>query len=213
MPQPLTSAQKRVYDHIREWAKRHGNTPTQTELAKACGFSSTNGVRTHLRALEGKGWITLERGKARSIRVLSAPRPHRELHPPPNGTIPLLGAIPAGPLAEAIESADEELPISPVLFRGTNLFALRVTGDSMRDAGIHLNDIAIIDRQAEVADGTIAAVKIDGEATLKRVMRSGGNLVLRPANQAVKEMVIEPDSGLPVEIIGKLVGIVRTEIR
>lgn len=185
--------------------------PTQTELAHACGYRSTNAVRSHLRLLKKKRLLSSEPHKARSLRLASGDRPSR----PTVGrfpSIPLVGTIAAGPLTEAIEASDEMLSVSPSLFRGADLFALRVNGESMKDAGVCSGDIAVINRQHTVATNQIAAVMVDGEATLKRVIKSQSKVVLRAANPQFKDIVIDHDDGTTLRILGRLVGIIRREI-
>lgn len=205
-----TERQQQLLDRLQDWERLHSCPPTQAELADACGFRSTNAVRSHLRLLEKKGLIYREPGKARTVRLTARPRAPRKSK---SLGIPLLGTIAAGPLSEAIEQAGEVLEISAGLFRGSDLFALKVAGDSMCDAGIQSGDLAIINHQVDVADGTIAAVWSDGEATLKRVFRKGRTILLRPANASLRDILIKPGSASTVRILGRLVGIVRREIR
>lgn len=124
--------------------------------------------------------------------------------------IRLLGRIPAGGLAEAVQSAGDVLPISRTCFRGDDLFALTVKGESMRDAGILSGDIAVLNRQAEVREGEIAAVLLDEDATLKYFHRHKGAVVLRAANPVFSDIVIRADGGHTVRILGRFVGLVRT---
>lgn len=205
-----TERQQQLLDRIQEWERLHSCPPTQAELAEACGFRSTNAVRSHVRLLEKKGLIHREPGKARTMRLTVRPGAKRKSKP--HG-IPLLGTIAAGPLSEAIEQAGEFLEISAGLFRGSDLFALKVAGDSMREAGIQSGDLAIIDHQVDVADGTIAAIWSEEGATLKRVFRKGKIIVLRPANAELEDILIEPGAASTVRILGRLVGIVRREIK
>jgi repressor LexA len=97
------------------------------------------------------------------------------------------------------------------LFVGNELYALRVEGHSMRDAGILNGDIAIINRQEDVVDGQIAAVLLgDSDTTLKRFYREDGAIVLRAANPDFKDIIVTPQDGVSVTIAGRLVGVLRT---
>lgn len=209
-----TARQQLLLNHFKDWVRSHACAPTHSELAKVCGYRSTNAVRSHIRLLEKKGLILREPGKARTMRLAnsSANKHRRKSDPSPSG-IPLVGDIPAGPLAEALEHPSDTLAIAPGTFRGADLFALRVKGDSMRDAGILSGDLAILSRQDDVESGAIAAIVINGEATLKRLLRKDRTLVLRAANPACPDIVVEPSASQPVRIAGRLVGIVRTEVR
>jgi len=95
------------------------------------------------------------------------------------------------------------------MFPGSDLFALRVRGESMKDAGILPGDIAVMNRQNEVADGEIAAVLLNDEATLKHFYRLGGAVILRAANRAFPDIVIRNDERCSVKIPGKYVGLIR----
>lgn len=208
----VTESQRQIIDAIYSWDRDHGCPPSQTELAQICKMTSTNGVRYHLRRLSDQGLVTKERGKARTVQLtdqgLSEVSPSIRVRT----DIPLVGSIAAGLVQEAIENVEGFLPVDPVLFRGTDLFALRVKGDSMIDAGILSGDLAILSREKEVPGGSIAAVVIDGEATLKRLRRKGKSLILQAANPAFEDIVIRPDREDQVRIAGKLVGLIRTEV-
>jgi len=146
-----------------------------------------------------KGMIRLLPGKARGLKLTLR-----------TSGIPLLGIIAAGEPREAQQEVDEVLPISPDWFRGTDLFALRVKGESMKDAGILSGDIAIINRQADVIDGEIAAVLMEDDATLKFVYREGDKVRLRGANRAFPDIAILRDECQQPRILGKYVGLVRS---
>ncbi len=123
--------------------------------------------------------------------------------------IPLMGRIAAGRFQVALDERGETVPVSPDFFHGSDLFALRVRGDSMKDDGILPGDIAVLNRQSDVSDGEIAAVLLDDEATLKHVFRTGGAVVLRGANAAFSDMVIQSNSSDAIQILGKFVGLIR----
>ncbi|MBL9132006.1 MAG: transcriptional repressor LexA [Verrucomicrobiaceae bacterium] len=212
MRQSPTSKQQKLLDQVREWERLHGCVPTQTELAEACGYRSTNAVRSHLRLLEKKGLIQREPHKARAVRLTKGGRHASRTGKPARAGIPLMGTIAAGPLTEAVESADETLDVSPDLFGGDQLFALRVLGDSMKDAGVLSGDIAIIRRQEAVNDHQIAAVMVEGEATLKRVIKRGAEIVLHAANRHFKDIIVRADEGTSLRVLGILTGVIRREV-
>jgi repressor LexA len=110
---------------------------------------------------------------------------------------------------EAIQDVEEFLPVSPGLFRGRELFALRVKGDSMKDVGILSGDIAVVNRQQDVTDGEIAAVLLEDDATLKFLHRRNGAVVLSGANPLFRDIVIRRDDSRSIRILGKYVGLVR----
>ena len=123
----------------------------------------------------------------------------------------VLGKIAAGTPQEAFQTAEEFLPLSSGFFPGTDLFALRVKGESMKDAGILPGDFAVMNYQQDVADGEIAAVLLDDDATLKYLHRRRGSVVLRGANPAFRDIVIPRDESRSLRILGKYVGLIRRQ--
>ncbi len=126
MPSWPTERQEQIAAFLHSESGKRGVMPTQREIAKRFGFASLNSVRSHLRLMEKKGILSRLPGKARGLKLK---------YRPPKG-IPLLGHIAAGHPEMAVQDADEVVPISPELFPGSDLFALRVRGESMKNAGI-----------------------------------------------------------------------------
>jgi repressor LexA len=203
---PLTNRQTQIYEFIASWQMNKGAPPTQAEIRDHFNFGSLNAVRSHLVLIEKKGYIKLNFGKARGIQLMPSPAKatHRQ-----DGHIPLLGDIAAGVPIWAIQNFEDYLPIPPSLFGGGELFALRISGDSMNRAGIYNGDIAIIKRQANIENGEIAAVLIEQEATLKRVYFSPNSLVLRAENPAFKDLNYSIDKSDSILIMGRYIGIIR----
>ena len=117
--------------------------------------------------------------------------------------IPLIGAIACGEPITAEQNIEKMVDV-PENIRCD--FSLTCHGDSMVDAGIHDKDVVYIRIQPEVENGEIAAVRIDGEATLKRVYYNPGTLTLMPANQAYAPMIYTGPQLEEVHIEGKAVG-------
>lgn len=121
---------------------------------------------------------------------------------------PLLGRVPAGPLAEAIEDS-EEFELANLFSPGEH-YLLRVRGDSMIEDGIVDGDIAIVRRDSECSDGNVVVALIDGEeATMKRYYLQKSRIKLQPANAAMEPMYFEPER---VQLRGQVVGLIRTNI-
>lgn len=117
--------------------------------------------------------------------------------------VPLIGAIACGEPITAEQNIEKMVDV-PENIRCD--FSLTCHGDSMVDAGIHDKDVVYIRIQPEVENGEIAAVRIDGEATLKRVYYNPGTLTLMPANPAYAPMVYTGSQLEEVHIEGKAVG-------
>jgi repressor LexA len=202
----LTGKQSKVYQAIVSLQREKGYPPTQAEIRDHLKFSSLNTVRSHLVLIAKKGYIRLDCGKARGIQVLSSAPAFRQRE----GFIPLLGTIAAGLPIWAEQNIEDHLPISPAFFCGGELFALRVSGDSMIGAGIRNGDIAVIQWQDCIENGEIAAVLIEQEATLKRVYLSSDLLVLKAENPAFEDLRYAKGEIELVHILGRYQGIIRT---
>jgi repressor LexA len=214
----LTQRQREIFDFIVRTFTTSLHTPTLCEIAEHFGYGSSTGARDHVLALEKKGMISRERGKARSIQITDPVTLGglKQSSPKWDDTgfgIPVLGRIAAGPPIEAIEQCDRFLPVSSSLFGSREVFGLEICGDSMIGEGIHQGDIAIIARQPTVESGEIAAVVIEGEATLKFLIRESHKLILRAANSTYPDIIVDSKSEAEVRIAGKYVGLVRSENR
>lgn len=193
----LTPRQRKAFDFITEKTKS-GIPPTIREIAAHMGFSSTGTVRDYLKALERKGYIKQGKNRlARSIEVLK----HNLTR------IPILADIPAGEPNLAYEDTQGYLELNDLLARKAmqkDIFALRVKGDSMIEAGIMDGDVAIIKKQPTANDADIVAALLDNnEATLKRLRLKGKTPFLEPANKNYRPIYKD------FKVIGKLINILR----
>lgn len=121
--------------------------------------------------------------------------------------IPLVGTVPAGTPVDAVENIERNIALDKGLFPYQNLMALRVSGDSMVDAGINDGDIAVVERQCDTRSGDLVVVMLNGEVTLKRLLCKSGKPVLHPENRKYKDIVV--GQGDTLEMVGKVRGIVR----
>jgi repressor LexA len=202
-PSDLTERQKRVLAFIIEYQRMHGIAPTVREIGEHFGLRSPGGIHRILMLLKEKGFILAESGKKRSWRS-AGPMPERG--------IPVLGVIAAGRPIEAVSFSGEELSVSSAEFGSDDCFALRVSDDSMIEAHIMAEDLAIIRPQQRVENGEIAAVIVQDwmpEATLKILRRNRQTLSLEPANRAYSAMIFKGAECRKVRVLGKCVGIIR----
>ena len=203
---PLTDRQAEVLAFVQARQRGEGMPPTLDEICTHFGFSSPNSARQHLRLIQKKGYLERVVGRPRAIRVArSSSRRETDVV-----RVPLLGRIPAGEPWLAVEEVEETLPLPRAQFRGQRLFALRVRGESMIGAGILDGDIAVLDADGEPADGSIAAVVFNEEATLKRIYRSKGALKLVAENPAFPDRNISRSRLTSVRIAGIFIGLIRT---
>jgi len=195
----LTSQEHKTLQFIRNYLAQNGYAPKFKEIGLAIGVNSQGTIHRYVQALEDKGYIDRIKGNSRGMSLVDLP-----LVSPP--TIPLVGRIAAGLPLEAIED-QQELNLAE-MFMGPELFALRVTGDSMVEAGILDEDYVIIRKQLVARDGDIVVAMIDkSEATLKRFKRKSEEEVeLIPENQFMEPMIYAAER---VSIHGVLVGQLR----
>lgn len=196
----LTDKQRAVLDFIQRYIATHGVSPKLQEIAESININSRGVTHRYIQALAEAGFLSIDRGKHRGIRLLGK-NPHQ-----PENTLPLLGKIAAGKPIEAIPGEDD---INLTEFFGRGNFAIRVQGDSMIDIGILDGDIVVIEFCETANNGDIVVALIDEqETTLKRFKRSGqGRFIeLLPENKEMKPMVYGADR---VRIQGVLVGQLR----
>lgn len=204
MKTALTERQKEIFAYICDYQRSHMCCPTLAEISTHFNFSSANAARCHLDYIQKKGYITVIPRVARGITIN---RPYLQQA---SDTIPLLGEIAAGTPMLAQESGDNCIPISPLFFGKGQMFALRISGDSMINAGILNGDIAIITKQSDVDNGDIAAVLIENDATLKRIFKKDGKVILKAENLDFKDIEILGSDHLNTLILGKYQGIIRS---
>lgn len=207
MPSPLTKTQAKVLAFVEQASASNGRPPTMREVADHFGWSSTSTAQQHLAALERKGHLSRTPNSSRSLRVC---KPLHEPQPEQTVVVPLIGRIAAGAPIFALEQAEELLPLPRSLFRGKDLFALQVKGDSMIEAGIHDGDIAVLRAAQDFTDGDIAAVVVDEEATLKRVFKSKQGIRLHAENPAYRDRLLSfAQIKHSFRLAGVLVGTIR----
>lgn len=188
----LTEKQQLVYRCIVE-AMADGLPPTVRELCAATGIKSTSTLHAILKKLEEDGYITRGAGSSRYIRVEGAAHMSQ---------VPLVGRITAGVPILAVEEIEDYIPFPTRNNEG--LFALRVVGLSMKDAGILDGDIIIADKNKTARNGDIVVGMIEEEATVKRLGFENGKPVLYPENPDFSPIYADY-----IEILGVVVGSFR----
>lgn len=197
---PPGQTRERVFRFVRN-RLLDGQPPTVREVRDALDFRAVESARFHLTALVKEGRLLKKRGKARGYAL-----PETMGRGGVPRLVPLLGRVPAGPLDLAIEEVEGYLPSR--CGDDDEMFALRVQGDSMRDAGIMDGDLVIVRRQLTASSGSIVVALIGDEATVKTLYlrNRGGRIELRPENPDYHPLVPDPDE---VQILGKVVEVRR----
>lgn len=202
----LSDRQRQVLDYIKEMVAQRGYPPSVREIGEAIGLSSPSTVHSHLSTLVKAGYLRRDPTKPRAIEVLDAAAPARSSERSKTREVPLVGRIAAGSPILATEDIEDVYDLPASLVGRGPVFMLRIKGDSMIEAGILDGDLVVIERSGDARDGEIIAALINGEeATVKRLRRQAGEVVLEPANPALSP--VRYRSG--VEVIGRVVSVLR----
>ena len=198
----LTEKQAQVLRFI-EQRLRVGEPPSQREIADHFGLAQ-NAVHQLLGYLRRKGYVVNTAGHRR-LRLSDE---YLQNGDRAEG-LPVVGRVAAGMPILAEENIEEYIDPKEVFNRGDGAFFLRVVGDSMIDEGIMEGDFVAVQPGDEVANGEIAVVLIEDEATVKRVYVQGDRIKLQPANRAAgyKMRTVQQRDG--VSIVGKVIGCFR----
>ena len=200
---PLTEIQQAVFEYTRNTLKAGRPFPSLRDIAARFGFQHTT-ARFHLKALEKKGYIR-KRPQRASEYLLNDPA----IEDHDTGSVrgfDLVAKIPAGAPLPVFDETRERFDVGHDFFGGGEIIGIRVAGDSMSGDAIADGDIAMIKRQHEANKNDVLALRIEDEITLKRLRLSGDRAELLPSNPLHDIRSVPADR---VEIIGKLVGIVR----
>ncbi|MEG1481110.1 transcriptional repressor LexA [Clostridium sp.] len=193
--------QSQIYEFLKTFTENKGYPPSVREVCEAVSLKSTSTVHGHLKRLEKKGLIKRDPTKPRALEIVELSQPKREMI-----NIPIIGNITAGTPILATENIEDTftLPIDYIK-HNKELFMLKVYGNSMINAGIHENDLAIIERAQTANNGDIIVALIDENATIKRFFKEKNYIRLQPENDAMDPIIVDD-----CKILGKLVGIFRS---
>ena len=189
----------KVMDYIRKFSEENGYTPSVREIAQECGIKSTATVHSYLEKLQTKGFLNKTTNKKRSVTLSKSA----------GVTIPLVGTVTAGQPIFAYENYEDYYTFPVGEFRGEELFMLQVQGSSMIEAGIFDGDKIIVRRQKTANLNDIVVALIEDSATVKRLKGIGEKVILHPENSTMSDMVYDY---YEVEILGKVIGLIRSDI-
>jgi repressor LexA len=230
----LTRKQHELLMLIHDRMQMEGIPPSFDEMKDALGLKSKSGIHRLVSALEERGFLRRLHHRARALEVLKLPESQLPPHRHSSGfrpqvikgdfsplmgrpvevardrdafNLPLYGKIAAGTPIEALRDNGAYVEVPGSLLGSGDYYALKVTGDSMVDAGILDDDTVIIRRDDTAENGAIVVALVDNlEVTLKRLRRKGNTVALEPANQTHKTQIYGADR---IKVQGKLVGLIR----
>ena len=198
----LTKRQREIFEFIRSYAREHGYPPTVRDIGKAIGLTSSSTVHAHLANLEKAGLIRRDPSKPRALELLVETA--KKAMPGGQGGLPLVGQVAAGQPVLAEENVEEYVPVPELAGGEEGEYVLRVSGDSMRDAGILAGDHVVVRRQETASDGDIVVALVGEEATVKRFFKRKDHVLLQPENPDV-----EPIRTTEARVLGRVVGVFR----
>jgi repressor LexA len=204
----LSTKQKQILAFLRRFREEKDYPPSIRDIVKACGISSTSVVDYNLKILEKEGYIRRDREVSRGIELTDGSRKRLV-------RVPILGYVAAGepipvPSSDTWEMEPmDTVEVSSELVKGrSDVYALRVKGNSMVDALISDGDIVLMQQAATADNGEMVAawLKSEGETTLKKLYRERERIRLQPANAQMKPIYAAPKN---VEVQGKVIGVIR----
>ncbi|OPJ63662.1 transcriptional repressor LexA [Clostridium chromiireducens] len=197
----IMTKQSEIYEYLKTYTENKGYPPSIREICEAVSLRSTSTVYSHLKRLERKGMVKRDPSKPRALEISALSIHKKEII-----SIPIIGTITAGTPILAEENIEDtfQLPLDYIK-HDRELFMLRVYGESMVNAGIRDNDLAIIEKADNARNGDIVAALIEDSATIKRFFKEKDCIRLQPENDTMEPILV-----YDCKIIGKLVGIFRS---
>ena len=202
MSDDLQGKSQEILDFIKQQQMEKGYPPSVREICEAVGLKSTSTVHGHLDRLEKKGYIRRDRTKPRAIEILDEDAlffSSRDFV-----QVPVLGRVTAGQPILAVENIEETFPLPSQYLPNSDVFMLKVMGESMIGAGIFDGDQVIVKKQEYAENGDYVVALLEDEATIKTFYREKGYVRLQPENPSM-EPIITRD----VRILGKVIGLFR----
>jgi len=207
----LTQSQYRALRCFRDFLSERGTSPTLREMAAAMDYTAVGSVQDLVKTLQKKGFLTIpDKQSSRSLRLTDKAKSLMGLAKDTITDffqIPKLGTVPAGNPLLAFEDQLGTLQISSGMFsqrkNPDSLFALSARGDSMINAGIIEGDWLIVESTSVAEPGDIVVARLDGDATVKRLIRERGDWALKPENPRFS-LITDP-----FEVVGKVVALYR----
>lgn len=197
MASPLTKAQERVLNIVREYIEENHLPPTLSEIAERLKIN-VNAVRAHLLVLDRKQALRYIPNISRGIELMQQK---------PNG-IPIYGYAPAGHPFMSQENIVDTFEVQKYVSGSDDLFGVYVRGDSMKDAQIATGDLLFVDPKRDVQNGVIVVALVEGEPTIKWFYREGSMVRLVPANKKYRPIMISKyDDNF--KVLGVVVGMMR----
>lgn len=204
MKNKMTEKTDKVYKFIVDYIEKNGFPPSIREICAKLGIKSTATAYDYIAKLKERGLLDKSPMKKRAISPINKQNSPKRSENNKFVSIPIVGTVTAGSPIFAVENLDGYCPL-PEEFRGAeDDFALRVSGESMINAGIYDRDLIIVKKCDTADNGSIVVALIDDSATVKRFYKKNGKIVLHPENDAMEDMIFDD-----VKILGIVKGLIR----
>ncbi|MEJ8546031.1 transcriptional repressor LexA [Brevibacillus borstelensis] len=201
----LSNRQQAIIDFIRKEVRDKGYPPSVREIGEAVGLASSSTVHGHLARLEKKGLIRRDPTKPRAIELLTDEERFQDDFDVSVVRVPVIGKVTAGQPITAVEQVEDYFPLPDSIVTSDKVYMLRVSGDSMIEAGILDGDYVIVRQQNVANNGDIVVAMTDeDEATVKRFFKEKNHFRLQPENATLEPIILDS-----VTILGKVIGVYR----
>lgn len=185
---------EQVFEYIKSYITQYGYAPTVRDICKSCDLKSTATAFTYINELVKRGVLNKVNCKNRAVSLKQGSIK----------TVPLVGTVAAGQPIFATENYEDFYSIPGNFFAGEDLFMLTVSGDSMINIGMFDGDKIVVKKQENADNGDIVVALVEDSATVKRLFKRDGKIILHPENDTMQDFVFDN-----VTIIGKVVGLLR----
>lgn len=201
----ITKKQTEILEYIKTQILNKGYPPSVRDICQAVDLKSTSSVHAHLETLEKNGYIRRDPTKPRAIEIIddNFNLTRREVV-----NVPLVGRVAAGEPILAVENVVSYFPIPAEYMPNEDVFMLTVKGESMINMGIYDGDNIIVSKCSSARNGEVVVALVDDSATVKRFYREDGHIRLQPENDYMDPIIVAD-----CEILGKVIGLVRLNIR
>lgn len=200
----ITAKQREILEFIKREILQRGYPPAVRDICEAVSLKSTSSVHSHLETLEKNGYIRRDPTKPRAIEILEDDfnLTRREMV-----NVPIVGSVAAGSPILAVENIEGYFPLPIEMMPNKQCFILHVKGSSMINMGILDGDSVIVEQNSSAENGDVVVAMVDDSATVKRFYKEDGHYRLQPENDFMEPIIADE-----VDVLGKVIGLVRMDI-
>lgn len=197
----ISPKQKEILEYIKSQILERGFPPAVRDICEAVNLKSTSSVHSHLETLEKNGYIRRDPTKPRAIEILDDTfnLTRREV-----SNIPVIGQVAAGEPLLAQQNIENYFPIPVEMLPNSDMFLLKVRGESMINAGIFDGDLVLVEQRNTASNGEMVVALIEDGATVKTFYKENGYIRLQPENDYLDPIIV-PDC----MILGRVRGVFR----